>query len=807
MAKGTNVANAIVTVIPSMEGARTKISKELPSMLSSASAEGGKSGGKQFGSGFTDGLSTMKVAIGNMVGNVLSSAVQSASGVIKDTLKDAFTGFADYEQLKGGVEKIFDEADQAKIFEDANNAYKDLNMSANDYLSAVNEVGATFAQTMGDQKGYDTARRGMKAISDFASGTGRDLDELNEKYKLITRSAGGYQSIADQFAGILPQTSADFLKAAKQAGLLSDEYTKLTDVPVDEYQQAVTAMLEKGVEDLGLMGNTFNESEKTISGSLAAMESSWDNFISGLANPDADISQLTHNLIESIGHVIENAGPVIAQMLAGAFEASLSILDEMGMTGASDFLRGLRDGLTSPAVQSALESVMNLLQTVGDGLSRLFGPVDGTQAANGVEMIAGAVQWLADLLRDTWPLVESAIGFVEDIGGTVVTDLIDIFKELGEALGIIGDAAGNNLGDTFDSITSDSVKTGLKDILGFLKDGILTAIQWLKDNGPAIGEAIGNAIQVLGDAFEFVVGVVQTVATVIWDLINQLVDFFTNDPLGQQIVATVVDIATTIGDVIGVIFEGITFIADAISKWLGETDENGVSTFEHIAEVVGDVLDNIAQAIYGVAQFVDGVLTFIKGLFELIFGMIKAIVNGDISELLKAFDDMGGGIEKIIGGVCDFFEAMFGDAFDAVGKFFYDTFGGIMDFIADIPKKIADMFAQIKLPELKIEGDWNLDPFNFQVPEIKFMKEGGFLNRETVIAGEAGTELYWPEYDPYFDKYASGIAKHLDGKTGGDTYIIVDGAVVNSTEEMKKNWYDNFMELKRLGVMSSGYAR
>ena len=167
-----------------------------------------------------------------------------------------------------------------------------MNLSASQYLDMMNSVGATFAQTMGDEKGYETAKKGLQAISDYASGTGADINTLNDKYKMISRSTTSYLSIADQFAGLLPQTTDDFLKQAQASGYLSTSYKKLTEVPVAEYQQAISSMLEKGVADMGLLGNTYAESTQTMTGSIAMLKTSWDNFLSGTGD---------------LGTVVENA--------------------------------------------------------------------------------------------------------------------------------------------------------------------------------------------------------------------------------------------------------------------------------------------------------------------------------------------------------------------------------------------------------------------------------------------------------------------------------------------------------------------
>jgi hypothetical protein len=138
----------------------------------------GQSGGSSFGG-------TFAMAAGSLIAKGVEKAVGAAVDVAKNVIGGAFENSGAYEQLAGGAQKIFDEMDFSKISEDAQRAYKELNMSANEYLESINLAGATFAQTMGDEKGYDTARRGMMAISDYASGTGKNIDELNQKYQMI----------------------------------------------------------------------------------------------------------------------------------------------------------------------------------------------------------------------------------------------------------------------------------------------------------------------------------------------------------------------------------------------------------------------------------------------------------------------------------------------------------------------------------------------------------------------------------------------------------------------------------------------
>lgn len=305
------------------------------------------------------------------------AGVTAMAGAIGTVTYKATAAVAEFEQLEGGMKKIFDKANISQITKDANNAYKDLGLSASGYLRVINDTGATFASTMGDQKGYETARTGLKAISDYASGTGKNIDVLSEKFTMITRSTSSYQSIADQFSGILPATSKDFLKQAQSAGFLSTKYSELTKVPVAEYQEAVTKMLEKGVESLGLTGNTAAEAESTITGSLGMMKSSWENLLVAIGS-GKNLDQCFDNMLYSVEKFGFNVIPVVERALG-----SLGQIVEKLVPVIADKLPALADQLLPPLLRAAVELTKGLIkalpsivktvvQTIGEILSEEF---------------------------------------------------------------------------------------------------------------------------------------------------------------------------------------------------------------------------------------------------------------------------------------------------------------------------------------------------------------------------------------------------------------------------------------------------
>lgn len=561
------VGQAYITVTPKLD----------QSGLSSSMPAAGKSAGSGFGGAF-------QVAAGNLIANAVTQIASAAA----DTFSKAFSNYANFEQLAGGVEKIFNEADISGIMQDAQDAYKDLNMSANEYLTSINQVGATFAQTMGDQKGYDTARTGMKAIADYASGTGRNIEELNDKFTMITRATSSYQSIADQFSGILPATSADFLKQAQAAGILSDEYTKLTDVPVAEYQEAVSKMLEKGVADMGLAGNTAMESTETITGSLAMLSSSWDNFLTGLFDESADMGMLGQRLFESLGAVIKNVVPRIG-VLAG---------------------RAIMD--LPQALMSAFMAIPGMIRPT---LEAVFGEGIGGGIA---DMMESAFTSIQSIITDTMmPAAQVVVEFAQTVFTAITPVVQNIWSLIQQAFPII--------------------------------QGIITAAMNFISNlmqtvWPIIGNIVSTVVGGISNVINQYWPAIQSLITSVMSAISSYVQ------TGWELISTVVSVAmNVINGIVTAVWPAIeTIISTVMGVVLGVIQ----TVWPVISGIVETAVNVIKAAIDGISVVVGWVTDTFNAVKDAILGPIEAArdaVQGIIDAIVGFFDGLGNRITSAIG--------------------------------------------------------------------------------------------------------------------------------------------------------------
>ena len=447
------------------------------------------------------------------LGNGIKTASKIGVSAVASLGTVAIKTFANFEQLAGGAAKIFDEMSQTKILEDANNAYKELGLSANQYLSVINDVGATFAATMGDEAGYEAAKTGLKAISDYASGTGKNVDELSSKFTLITRSTSSYQSIADQFSGILPATSAGFLEQAQAAGILSDSYTKLTEVPIDEYQEAVSKMLEQGVADLGLANNTVLESETTISGSIAAMKSAADNFLVALVDENANVGESFQILAASVGSFLDNIipkiwnfvgslgpiGPLLAGITAalGAFQVAVSISKVVGLAAAAfDTYRKANEGAT--VAQWLMNAAMN-----ANPIVLVVTLISGLVAA--LIVLWNTNEGFKNALINAWLAIKNTAVFVWE-------SIVNFFTE--------------DIPNAFNTVIT-FVKNNWQSLLLLITNPIAGALKLLYDLNPKFRGWVNNLLSNMKSWVSGMVSIGQAIVNGVWSGIQSMASTFT----------------------------------------------------------------------------------------------------------------------------------------------------------------------------------------------------------------------------------------------------------------------------------------
>ena len=565
-----------------------------------------------------------------------AAAVGVAASAISALVAQSINSFAEYEQLAGGAAKIFNDMDQSKILQDAKGAYKDLGMSANEYLAVINDVGASFANTMGDEKGYETARKGLKAIADYASGTGKNVDELSQKFTMITRSTSSYQSIADQFSGILPATSGAFLKQAQAAGLLDKKYRSLTQVPIDDYQEAVAGMLEKGTEELGLANNAASEAMTTISGALTATKASWENLVTGLVSGEGDISSLVDSFTKSIGALAGQIVPKIGTALKGAS----SLISEIFPVIMEEIPKIITENLPK-----LVEAAISIIQSLVDGISQNQEML--------METAFETITYLATSLISMLPqIVELGLDLMVSLAEGIVENVDELLPAALEAITTIGTALIDN--------APELINAGVE-LASAIMDGVLEQFQGLEPIIMGVVTAFGayKAITLACEIASKAMAAAQWLVNAAMNA-NPIILIVT---LIAGLVAAIITLWNTNDDFRNAIisaWEGIketaTSVFTAVASFFTETIPNAFqSMVDWIRERISSFISIGSQILTGIYN---GIVGSVRNLYEAAIDIIKNLVQGigdNLSEIVSAGEDI---IENIVAGAEAFFSSI-----------------------------------------------------------------------------------------------------------------------------------------------------
>ena len=309
----------------------------------------------------------------------MASAIKEVGAALVDLGKQSIQGFAEQEQLIGGVDTLFKES-SAQVQQYANNAYKTAGMSANQYMETVTSFSASLLQSLGgDTKA--AAEKADQAITDMS-------DNINKMGSDAQSVQNAYQGFAKANYTMLDNLKLGYGGTKEEMQRLLTDAEKIAGIKYDiaSYADIVDAIHVVQTE-MGITGTTAKEAATTIEGSANSMKSAWSNLITGMSNENLNLGDLVQNVVDSVGTFADNLIPRLQIMLPRFAEG----------------LTQLANGL-APYVGPALETLLpSLVQGIGGLVS---GIVQALPAA--VEAISAVIPMLVEQLTILLPQIISA---------------------------------------------------------------------------------------------------------------------------------------------------------------------------------------------------------------------------------------------------------------------------------------------------------------------------------------------------------------------------------------------------------------
>lgn len=573
--------------------------------------------------GFTTGLDTVKKTATSAF-SVSTKAVTAITGAMAAGLTAATTqsvkAYADYEQLVGGVETLFKES-ESTVLEYANIAYKTAGLSANAYMDTVTSFSASLLQSL-DGDTAAAATKADRAITDMA-------DNANKMGTNMRDIQNAYQGFAKQNYTMLDNlklgyggTKEEMERLIATANEINAQQGIATSYSIDSFADIVDA-IHVVQENLDITGTTAKEASTTIQGSIASLGAAWENFLTGMADPDQDFDTLLNNLIDSALTAADNLIPRIVETTPRLVDGLTQIA-----TNLSRYLPGI--------LQELLPSILDGTQALLDSVSAALPDLIGMAVDIAPQMVDFAVQLIGALAQgiiDNLPQILKAIGeicnsIIEGFGSLVTTllpQIIDIGAELLENL-IKGfseklpDALAKfldfvqGLGDTLTERAPDIINWGF-DMLSKLVDGITKALPVLIQKIPQIiitisGVLIKNFPLIVQRGAELIWQLITGILSSIPDLIAALPQIFEAVSttlsafdwidIGQKVISFITDGIAQAWKIVETFFsEVVPELIGKIVAWFEELPsrltECGNNALAVVSEAVTNIVDRVVQ--------------------------------------------------------------------------------------------------------------------------------------------------------------------------------------------------------------------
>lgn len=443
---------------------------------------------KKEASNFSSNLATYGRAGAKLFAGAMIAGATTATTAIIGVTQKAVRNFADYEQLVGGVETLFKDSSDT-VMGYAEQAYRTAGLSANQYMEQATAFSASLLQSLGGDT-EEVAKVTDMAITDMA-------DNANKMGTSIENIQNAYQGFAKQNYTMLDNLKLGYGGTKTEMERLLADAEKISGVKydinnLDDVFQAIHVI--QG--ELGITGTTAVEAEKTISGSLNMMKSSWNNLTVAIASGKS-LDEPIKQFIDSAGTFVQNLLPVVKTALTGVVQMIgqlapdvIAILPEL----ISELLPAIIEASVA-LMQAIVENLPTLIQVFIDNIPLI---VDGL-----VQIVTALIPLLPQIL----------ILLAQAIITTIVSLLVSLAPRIGQAFADIFSGIGSFFGN----------------VLSFFGDFADNAIKGFTDFSTNIGKGLQNIGKWFADVFQgaynFVTGIFSNIGNFfkgVWDKIASI---------------------------------------------------------------------------------------------------------------------------------------------------------------------------------------------------------------------------------------------------------------------------------------------
>ena len=442
-------------------------------------------------------LSAWTVAKGQMIANFATKAVTKVTDIASSLIVGAVNAAAEYEQLVGGVETLFKEA-APKVQKYASEAYKNVGISANEYMQNVTSFSASLLQALGNDtdKAADVADMAMIDMADNANKMGTAMDSIQHAYQGFAKQ--NYTMLDNLKLGY-GGTKTEMERLLKDAGQIAKktfDIKKLSDV-----YEAIHVIQQ----EMGIAGTTQKEAMETVQGSLNAAKASWQDVLTAMGNGKG-VKKAIKNFTTSAKTALKNYAPVVRNAVEGLVAGAKELAPEIGniINELGRGLFGKKWDITIDWIQNAWNDVQNAFNTAVEWVGNAY-KVTVEWIQNAWETVSNAfnnvVSWVANAYTSTVEWVNNAwdtvSGAFNDVTSWVANAFTATVNWIQNAWDDVKNAVAEVAKGIWDNIVNFSLGLfqGVMDFIHKIPEAINVAVNFIKK----VIDQTGGNLKVAGE--------------------------------------------------------------------------------------------------------------------------------------------------------------------------------------------------------------------------------------------------------------------------------------------------------------------
>lgn len=255
----------------------------------------------------------------NLVSEAVISGVKKIASAVVDVGKASLAAYGDYEQLVGGAQLMFGDA-YDYIDERSRQAYKNVQMSQNDYLRQVNGFAVGLKTAMGGnaKAAAELADKIVTAEADVVAATGNSQEAVQNAFNGIMKN--NYTMLDNLQLGIVP-TKEGFQSLIEKVNEWNEQNGRLTNYTIDNLADCQQALVDY-IDMQGLSGYAATEAADTLQGSVSSVKAAWTDLLSAIGTGDENnVKNATDALMDSLSAAAENVVPIVKDIFGGFVDA------------------------------------------------------------------------------------------------------------------------------------------------------------------------------------------------------------------------------------------------------------------------------------------------------------------------------------------------------------------------------------------------------------------------------------------------------------------------------------------------------